>query len=134
MTPAITIGTPVYNGMPWIRETIESIRRQTCADFAVLVIDNGSTDGAGKYRCSLRDSRFRIVTQENPGITATLNRMLAETESPWLMRQDADDIASRNGLPGRWSTSSAIPKRGCFIRMLAIIKTTKPWGACLPRR
>lgn len=93
MTPSITIGIPVYNGMPWICETVESIRQQTCSDFAVLIIDDGSTDGSAEYLQSLRDPRFRVIRQENRGITATLNRMLTETESPWLMRQDADDIA-----------------------------------------
>src|SRR6185437_7848234 len=93
MTPSITIGIPVYNGMPWICETVESIRQQTCSDFAVLIIDDGSTDGSGEYLQSLSDPRFRLIRQENRGLTATLNRMLAEAETPWLMRQDADDIA-----------------------------------------
>jgi glycosyltransferase involved in cell wall biosynthesis len=93
MPPLLTVGIPVYNGMPWLPEMIESIRGQTYQDFAALVIDDGSSDGSAEYLRSIRDPRFRIVRQENRGITATLNRILAEVESPWMVRHDCDDVA-----------------------------------------
>jgi glycosyltransferase involved in cell wall biosynthesis len=93
MTPLITVGLPVLNGMPWLSECIESLRAQTFTGFRVLAIDDGSTDDSLAYLRSIRDSRFRVITQANRGLTATLNRMLEEVETPWLMRQDADDIA-----------------------------------------
>ena len=48
------------------------------------------------YLKSIQDSRFKVVSQANSGLTATLNRMLAEADNPWLVRQDADDIAYPN--------------------------------------
>jgi hypothetical protein len=89
----MTIGVPVYNGMPYLKETMESLFRQTFADFKILVINDGSKDGSLEYLRSLKDPRLKIVSQDNRGLTSTLNRMLREIDTPWLVRQDADDIS-----------------------------------------
>ena len=89
----LTVGIPVYNAMPYLSESVQSILGQTYSDFEVLVINDGSTDDSLPYLQSLRDPRLRIISQKNQGLTATLNRMLAETQTPWLARHDADDVA-----------------------------------------
>jgi glycosyltransferase involved in cell wall biosynthesis len=61
MPVMLTIGIPVYNSMPWLPETIGSIREQTYCDLAALVIDEGSSDGTAEYLRSIRDPRFGIV-------------------------------------------------------------------------
>jgi glycosyltransferase involved in cell wall biosynthesis len=114
MTPLLTIGLPVYNGMPWLPETIASIRRQTYENFAVLVIDDGSSDGTAEYLRSIRDPRFHILRQENRGITATLNRMLDEVESPWLVRHDTDDVAFPQRLAWTVDALTRFPDAGMF--------------------
>ena len=91
--PLITVGIPVFNAMPYLPESLESIRRQAYADFEILVINDGSTDGTRDYLASIQDRRLRVIHQRNQGITATLNRMLAEARTPWLARHDADDVA-----------------------------------------
>lgn len=91
--PAVTVGMPVYNAMPWLPEAMESLLRQTVSDFEILAIVDGATDGSLAYLRSVRDGRLRVLEQPNAGVTATLNRMLCETRSGWLVRQDADDIS-----------------------------------------
>lgn len=88
-----TVGIPVYNGMPYLPDAVESVLSQTYPDFELLVVNDGSRDGSMEYLRRLNDARIRIVSQENRGITATLNRMLEETRTPWLVRLDADDVA-----------------------------------------
>ena len=83
----ITVGIPVYNGMPYLPESVESILRQDYNDFEILIINDGSTDDSVDYLHSLRDPRLRILHQENRGLTATLNRMLSEATTPWLARR-----------------------------------------------
>jgi len=92
--PLITVGLPVYNAMPFLEESVESLLLQTDRDFDILAVDDGSTDSGLKYLRSINDSRLRVVSQPNRGLTFTLNRMLKEVETPWLMRHDADDIAA----------------------------------------
>jgi glycosyltransferase involved in cell wall biosynthesis len=89
----LTVGLPVYNAMPFLPRTLESLLRQTHEDFELLVIDDGSTDGSLDYLKSVKDRRLRVLSQENRGLVATLNRMLEEATTPWLVRHDADDLA-----------------------------------------
>ena len=89
----LTVGIPVYNGMPFLPESIQSLLMQTCNDFEVLAIDDGSTDGSLEYLLSLKDKRLRVLSQTKRGLTQTLNRMLREVDTPWLIRQDADDVS-----------------------------------------
>jgi hypothetical protein len=91
--PLLTIGMPVHNAMPWLPEAIDSLLSQSMTAFEILVIVDGGTDGSRAYLESLRDPRLRVLNQANRGVTATLNRMLREARSPWLVRQDADDVS-----------------------------------------
>ena len=110
----LTVGLPVYNAMPFLPQTVESILRQTYADFELLVIDDGSTDHSLDYLKSLKDPRVRLLSQENQGLAATLNRMLREARTPWLVRQDADDLALPQRLAVVASHIERYPDAGMF--------------------
>lgn len=90
----LTIGLPVYNAMPFLEESLGSLLAQSDPDFKILAIDDGSTDASLAYLRSVQDPRLRIATQPNRGLTFTLNRMLREVDTPWLVRHDADDVTS----------------------------------------
>ena len=107
MLPLFTIGMPVYNGLPHLPEAVESVLRQSYPHFELLVIIDGSRDRSLEYLRSLRDPRIRIISQENHGITSTLNRLLAEARAPWLARLDADDVAC----PERLAVAAAAIER-----------------------
>src|SRR5919106_3135935 len=94
----LTVGIPVYNAMPFLPEAVESVLRQTYPDFDLLVVDDGSTDGGPDYLRSVSDPRVRVIRQENQGMSNALNRMLREINTPWLVRQDADDLADEHRL------------------------------------
>jgi glycosyltransferase involved in cell wall biosynthesis len=113
----ITVGIPVFNAMPYLAESVQSILGQTYADFEVLVINDGSTDDSLPYLQSLRDRRLRIINQKNQGLTATLNRMLAESQTPWLVRHDADDIAYPHRLARTVDYINRFPESGMFCSL-----------------
>jgi glycosyltransferase involved in cell wall biosynthesis len=102
----ITVGIPVRNAMPWLPEAMESLLSQTSQDFEILAIVDGGSDGSLAYLRGLQDAQgyqtdgparrgpsLRVLDQPNAGVTATLNRLLHEARTPWLVRQDADDIS-----------------------------------------
>ncbi len=89
----LTVGMPVYNGMPHLVETMESLRAQTVTGFEILAIVDGGSDASLEYLEGLRWPNLRILFQQNQGVASTLNRMLWETRTPWLVRQDADDVS-----------------------------------------
>jgi len=113
----ITVGIPVFNAMPYLPESLESILRQDYSDFQILVINDGSTDDSREYLRSVRDPRLRIVDQENRGLTATLNRMLAEVRTPWLARHDADDVAYPQRLARAVDYIRLYPESGMFYSL-----------------
>jgi len=94
-TPSISVVMAVYNGERWLAETLASLAGQTFDDFEIVAIDDGSTDGSAAIlaEASARDTRYRIITQSNHGLVASLNRGLAEARAPLVARIDADDIA-----------------------------------------
>jgi glycosyltransferase involved in cell wall biosynthesis len=110
----LTVGVPVHNAMPYLPEAIESLLGQTHGDFELLVIDDGSTDGSADYLRSLRDPRLTVLTQPNAGLTATLNRMLREVGTGWLVRHDADDVAMPNRVEVIARAVSRNPEAGMF--------------------
>ena len=99
----MTVGMPVRNAMSWLPEAIESLLHQTMADFEILVVVDGGSDGSLAYLRRLRDAldrastwprpRLRVLEHAGAGVTATLNRLLEEARTPWLVRQDADDVS-----------------------------------------
>ena len=64
--PIVSIIIPVYNGGAYIRPCIDSILHQTCEDWELLLIDDGSTDDSGKI-CDeyTTDPRIRVIHKSN---------------------------------------------------------------------
>lgn len=124
----LTVGLPVYNAMPFLPETLDSLLRQTHEDFELLVIDDGSTDGSLDYLKSVKDRRLRLLAQENRGLVATLNRMLEETHTPWLVRHDADDIAFPERLALTNEHISRYPEAGMFYSLARYFQDGRVFG------
>ena len=94
----LTITLPVYNGMPFLKDAVDSILSQTFEDFRFLIIDDGSRDGSTEYLRSLKDSRIRLITRENRGLGYTLNQLFAESETEYVVRMDSDDVCAPHRL------------------------------------
>jgi glycosyltransferase involved in cell wall biosynthesis len=101
-TPAISVILPVHNGLPYLREAVESILGQSFPDFELLAIDDGSTDGSAVYLEALDDPRLRIFRRNHSGITPGLNFGLAQARADLIARMDADDIARPERLERQW--------------------------------
>jgi len=124
----VTVGIPVYNAMPFLPETINSLLTQTESNFEIFIIDDGSSDGSLDYLKSVADPRVRVVSQKNNGLTATLNRMLKEVKTPWLVRHDADDIAYPNRLRSVMDYISRYPEAGMFYSYASYYQGGKSFG------
>ena len=95
MTPAVSVLMPVRNGEAWLGQGIASMLSQELADFELLIVDDGSSDGTPLVleQFARADDRIRVIRQEPQGIVAALNRALAAARAPYLARLDADDRA-----------------------------------------
>jgi glycosyltransferase involved in cell wall biosynthesis len=114
---SITVGLPVYNAMPFLPEAVESLLVQTARDFKILAVVDGSDDGSLRYLESIHDSRLRIVVQPHSGLIYTLNAMLHEAETPWLVRQDADDVSYPTRIERLQEEIARHPDAGMFYSL-----------------
>lgn len=93
MNPRLTVILPVHNGMPYLPDAVESILQQSFADFTLIIVNDGSTDGSGDYLRTLRDPRIVLVDQVNQGQGASLNAGLLRCQSEYAAFMDADDVS-----------------------------------------
>ena len=92
--PKVNIMLPVYNGMPYIKTSIESIRRQTYTNWECIICDDGSTDETWHYLQSLSDDpRFIILKNEtNNGRGYTRQRIFEVCTAPYICMLDSGDL------------------------------------------
>lgn len=95
----VTVLLTVYNGMPYLKESVQSILAQENISFAFLIINNGSTDETKEYLETLNDSRITLVTLEKTlGRTEVLNYGLSRISTRYTAIIDADDISAPDRL------------------------------------
>lgn len=90
---AISIIVPVYQAAPHLECCIKSFCAQTFEDFELILVDDGSTDGSLQI-CrdwARRDSRLRVLHQENAGVSAARNTGIDAARGQWIAFVDSDD-------------------------------------------
>ena len=96
LIPEVSVIMSVYNGIPYLQESIDSILNQSFTGFEFIIIDDCSTDNSwdilSKY--AEEDERIKLYKNEvNIGLTKSLNRGLRLAKGEYIARQDADDIS-----------------------------------------
>jgi glycosyltransferase involved in cell wall biosynthesis len=89
----LSIIVPVYNAEAFLAGCIESVLAQTFADYELLLIDDGSTDGSGEIcdRYATRDVRVRVLHLPNGGPASARNEGLDVAVGRYIQFIDADD-------------------------------------------
>ena len=93
MTELVSIIVSVYNIETYLPKCLESISRQTYQDLDIILIDDGSTDSSGLIcdEFAVKDSRARVIHQENHGLWAVRNLGQKEAYGEYLLFVDGDD-------------------------------------------
>jgi glycosyltransferase involved in cell wall biosynthesis len=114
--PAISIVTPVWNGLPYIKECVESVLTQDFQDWELIISDNGSTDGTRDYLDTLVDPRIQIFKQEkNLGIDGNLNFLFTKPSSDIAYTLCADDYLYEGAIGRIVKEWSLVPPDTGFI-------------------
>ena len=106
----ITIVIPALNRKEYLRRTLESIPET----YAVIVVDNGSTDGSYAWcqEYAKRRSNLYVASCSKAGAAAARNQGLGLCQSKWIYFFDSDDLFT--GLPDGWDEQAdlvCIPTR-----------------------
>jgi len=93
MDAEISIIIPVFNVEKYIGICLESVINQTFRNLEIILVNDGSTDGSGKIcdEYAARDSRIRVIHQENKGVSAARNEGLRLSSGKYVGFVDGDD-------------------------------------------
>ena len=92
MAPFFSVIIPVYNRAQALGTAIASVRAQTCQDFEIVVVDDGSKDDPRAIAQSFNDPRIRFFRQDNQGGGAARNTALDKAQGRFIAPLDSDDI------------------------------------------
>lgn len=89
--PLVSVVIPLYNKKQYIQRAIDSVLRQSYANFEIVVIDDGSTDSSPEIVRSIADPRICLFVQQNAGEGMTRDRGIREASGEYIALLDADD-------------------------------------------
>jgi glycosyltransferase involved in cell wall biosynthesis len=106
--PKVSVIVPIYNQLPFIRETVDSVLAQDHPNIELVLSDDGSTDGTSEVlrEYAERDpARVKVVAAErNTGIPGAFNRALDAHTGEYIAWLGGDDVM----LPGKLSRQVAV--------------------------
>lgn len=96
----ISIIIPVFNGEKYLRDCLNSIRRQTVAEWECICVNDGSSDGslAILNEFAALDQRFIVVSQGNHGVTIARENGVSHARGEFISFVDCDDVLPENSL------------------------------------
>jgi glycosyltransferase involved in cell wall biosynthesis len=91
--PIFSVVIPTHNRVHLIERAISSVLAQTCTDFELIVVDDGSSDDTKTVVERTGDPRIRYVYQQNAGAAAARNHGARLATGEYLTFLDSDDEA-----------------------------------------
>lgn len=95
----VSIITPVYNNSEFIKQTIESVQKQTYKNWEMIIVDDCSTDRTPELikKISQKDDRIKYIKlKNNSGAAIARNKALSESRGRFIAYLDADDLWKKN--------------------------------------
>jgi len=108
--PLISVVVPVFNGEKTIKETIESVLKQTFTDFELIVINDGSQDLTVEVVEKIQDSRIQVYSYPNAGLAASRNRGIERSTGEYIAFIDADDLWTPDKLEAQFNALKSHPE------------------------
>lgn len=94
----VSIIIPVYKVEPYLRQCIESVLAQTHHNLDIIMVDDGSPDTCGDIceEYAARDTRIRVIHQQNGGLSVARNTGLDAARGDYITFIDSDDFVTEN--------------------------------------
>lgn len=97
-SPYISFIVSIYNVAAFLEDCVQSLCAIQNRNIEILLVNDGSTDESLTIcrKFAERDSRVRILSQENRGLPASRNKGLKHAKGKWVCFVDGDDCLSRD--------------------------------------
>ena len=124
--PAVSVVVPCYNACETLAATLGSAARQTFRDIEIIVVDDGSTDGSPAIVTALvqSDSRFRLVTQANGGVSSARNTGISAAKGRLIALLDSDDRWAPDHLATHVRRMDSEPRLGVSFSPARFVDTS----------
>lgn len=89
----ISIIVPAYNVEAYLPRCVDSILAQTCPDWELILVNDGSKDGTGAVidEYAAKDTRIRAVHKKNGGVSSARNKGMELMQGEYVIFIDSDD-------------------------------------------
>ena len=124
--PLVSVIIPVFNLESYLGEAVDSVLNQTCQDFEIIMVDDGSTDSSREimngYQCRLPE-KVRSIFLGHRGAAAARNAGIAMAAGKWIAFLDGDDQWLPSKLEKQLNAAATNPQLN-FIATAAIVLGT----------
>lgn len=96
--PTFSVIMPIYNVESYIQEAIDSVLNQSYKNFELLCINDGSTDTSEDIVSQYNDSRIRLISQKNRGLSGARNTGINHAQGNYIAFLDSDDYWRKDKL------------------------------------
>ena len=131
----ITVIMPLKNGMPYLKDSVNSILAQSISGFELIIVDDHSTDNSIEYLNGLPDSRIRIINNIGEGIADAMNTGLNLVKTKYVAVMDSDDICNPDRLQKQVNfleNEKDIVLVGTSIKYIGTKYMERSWGVKMP--
>src|SRR5690554_1078162 len=96
----ISLIIPIYNVEDYLAQNLLSVKNQTYRNFEVIIVNDGATDSSAAIAEKFieDDDRFKLIHQENKGLSGARNTGLKEAKGDYVFYLDSDDILEDTAL------------------------------------
>lgn len=93
MDPLVSIVIPIYNGVNYMREAIDSALAQTYSNVEIIVVNDGSNDDGKTREMALSyGDKIRYFEKENGGVSSALNLGIKNMQGKYFSWLSHDDV------------------------------------------
>src|SRR5690554_6000603 len=110
-TPLVSVITPSYNSLSFIKETINSVRIQSYSNWEMIIVDDNSKDNSAHVikEYTKNDQRIKIISlTQNGGAARARNIAIKESKGDYIAFLDSDDL----WLPSKLEEQVAFMQKG----------------------
>jgi len=88
----VSVVIPCYNQGQYIDEAVDSVLSQTCRDFEIIIVNDGSTDeNTLQLLKNYNKPKTRVIHTSNQGLASARNNGIKEAKGEYILPLDADD-------------------------------------------
>ena len=108
--PKVSVIIPTYNRAVLLPRAVESVLAQTCQDFEILIVDDGSADHTPAVIAAFTDPRVRAFRHDpNRGLSAAVNTGIANARAEFIAMLEDDDELTPNSIADRLAPLESAP-------------------------